>query len=152
MGQRPSFDMARLSTADKILLVASALFFIDSFLPWQRVCAAAFGDFPGICVSANLWGGNGSFFGLLAGLLALALLIWEGLSVAGVNLNVNMPRGMVSAALAGGVLLFTVIKFLFVIGNSPGIGAWLGLILALAIAYGGYMKWQEEKAGGGLTT
>jgi hypothetical protein len=29
--------------------------------------------------------------------------------------------------------------------------AWIGLILALAIGYGGWMRWQEHQAGAGAT-
>ncbi len=147
MGQRPSFDMTRVSTADKILLGGAALFFIDTFLPWQRVCTDLLGV-DAFCASANAWGGSGSFMGVLAALLALALLVWEALPLFGVNLNLNIPAATVTAGLAAGVVVFGLIKFLLVVANSPAIGAWLGLILLLVIAYGAYMKWQEAKAMG----
>jgi hypothetical protein len=149
---RPSFNMATLSTSSKILLGAGILFFIDTFLPWQRVCAGggnvAGVDIPGFCVSANAWGGNAGFLGILAGLLALAMVAWEGMQVANVNMNLNVPASRVSAALAGGTLLFGVIKFIIALTNHPGLGAFIGIILLAAIAYGGYMKWQEPATTG----
>ena len=145
MAQRPSFDMTKLSTADKILAGGSLLLFIDSFLSWQRVCSA---DIPGlgrICASANAWGGNGSFAGVLMSLLALLLLAGTVAVVAGVSLPVTIPTSTVLSGLTAGTVLFGIIKFLFVVGNHGALGAWIGLILILAVAYGGYMKMQEQK-------
>ena len=142
MGQRPSFDLTKVSTADKILLGGSLLMFIDTLLPWQRVCVGILG----ICPSANAWGGNGSFAGVLLGLLTIALLIAEVLLVAGVAMPPGVPLPSVITGVTFGTVLFALIKFLIVIGNSGSYGAWIGLILAIAIAYGGFMKMQEGKA------
>ena len=138
---RPSFNFAALSTATKILLVAGLLFFIDTFLPWQRVC------FGPVCASASAWGGDGGFLGVLAGLFALALVIWEAMQAMSVNLNMNVPANKISAGLAGGTVLFGLIKFIMALTNHPGFGAFIGIILLAAIAYGGYMKWQESTIG-----
>jgi hypothetical protein len=147
MAQRPSFDMSKLSTADKILLGAGILFFIDTFLPWQRVCV----EFLDVrqCGSASAWGGNGAIFGVLAGIFSILLIAWVGMQVAGVrlNLNLNMPPTTITAALGGLVVVFALLKFLLVIGNFVGFAAFIGLLLAIALAYGAYMKWQESRAG-----
>lgn len=143
MAQRPSFDLTKLSTADKILLGGSLLMFIDTFLPWQRVCIKFLG--VGGCASANAWGGSGSFAGVLLGLFTIALLIGEIMIVAGVAMPPNIPVSTLMAGLTAGTVLFALIKFLLVIGNQGSYGAWIGLILALVIAYGGYMKMQEAK-------
>ena len=142
MAQRPSFDLTKLSTADKILLGGSLLMFIDTFLAWQRVCIGILN----ICPSANAWGGNGSFAGVLLGLFTIALLIGEIMIIAGVAMPPNVPVSTVMAGLTLGTVLFAVIKFLVVIGQSAAYGAWIGLVLAIVIAYGGYMKMQEAKA------
>ena len=52
------------------------------------------------------------------------------------------------AGLVLGTVVFGVIKFLFVVANHASIGAWLGIILLLVLAYGGYMKMQEPKTAG----
>jgi hypothetical protein len=142
MAQRPSFDLTKVSTADKILLGGALLMFIDTFLAWQRVCLGILG----ICPSANAWGGNGSFFGVMLGLFTLALLIGEIMTVAGVAMPPGVPVSTVLAGLTFGTVLFAVIKFLIVIGKEGSYGAWIGLILAIVIAYGGYMKMQEGRA------
>ena len=136
--QRPGFDLRTLSTASKILLVASLLYLIDLFLPWQRQ-EGAFRDF-----TVSGWEG----LGILNGILAIAILAWEIVRLA--NVQVNLPprtAGMIEAALAGALLLFTVIKII-VDNEFLYIFAWIGLVLALVIAYGGYMRWQEAQAAG----
>jgi hypothetical protein len=139
MAQRPSFDLTKMTTADKILLGGSLLMFIDTLLPWQRACGA-------ICNTANAWGGNGAFVGVLLGLFTFVLLIGELLIVAQVAMPPGIPVASVMAGLTLGVIVFALIKFLIVIGKFGSYGAWIGLILALVIAYGGYMKMQEAKA------
>lgn len=139
MAPRPSFDLTRVSTADKILFGGALLMFIDTLLPWQRPC-------EDICFSANAWGGNGAFFGVMLGLFALLLVIGVGMTIAGIALPPGISLSTVVSGLTFGTVLLAVIKFLFVIGESGSYGAWVGLVLAIVIAYGGYLKMQEAKA------
>jgi hypothetical protein len=150
MAQRPSFDMTRLSTADKILLVGSILLFIDSFLSWQKACASVL-NVRVFCASANAWGGNGSFAGVLMAILALILFLFVGASALGVSMP-NVPVPTVAAGLAAGTAVFGLIKFLFAVTNHGSYGAWIGLILAIVIGYGAYMKMQESNAVPGRET
>ncbi len=145
MAQRPGFDMARMSTASKILLGASLLYVIDSFLPWNRFCFEVAG-ITGGCAGVSLWHG----VGLIAGLLAIALLVLEALRAFGTNLG-TMPQrtlDMVSVGLAAGIVLFTILRIV-IDSEFLSFGAWIGIVLALALAYGGYMRWQEAKAAPG---
>ena len=145
MAQRPSFDMTKMTTPDKILAGGSLLLFIDSFLPWQRACVSLTG-FASICGSATAWGGNGSFAGVIMALLALALIVAEALVIMNVTIPPTVPMPTVLAALTGGTVLFALLKFLLVVSKKGSWGAYIGLILALAIAYGGWMKMQAGKA------
>src|SRR2546423_9372770 len=133
MSQRPSFDMGRLSTATKILAGAGLLYFIDLFLPWQHLCVSL-GPFGKACGSVSGWHG----VGLLNGILVILILVMESLIIAGVKVDVGTPamRNQVEAGLAGGVLLFTIIKVL-VNHQSIYLWSWIGLVLAVIIAYGG---------------
>jgi hypothetical protein len=135
MAQRPGFDFSKLSTATKILLVAGLLFFIDLFLPWNRLCVFT------VCLSASGWHG----WGILAGILVIGILVMEIMVVANVDVQIGTPqmRFQTEAILAGGVLLFTIIKIL-VDRHFIHFWAWIGLVLAAIIAYGGYMRWQES--------
>jgi hypothetical protein len=136
MSQPGGFDWSKMSTASRILIIAGALYIIDLFLPWQSV------DIGLESVTAN--GVQG--IGVLNLLLAIALVAWEGMAVAGVE--INAPKSLISAALAGGIVLFTILKII-VDSEAMAIFAWIGLILALVIGYGGWMRWQEHQASGG---
>ena len=71
--------------------------------------------------------------------------MWLVLNLMGVNLEVGAPASTISSALVAGTVLFGLLKFVLVIANHSFIGAWLGLILLIAVAYGAYMKMQEPK-------
>jgi len=147
MSQSRGFDMSSMSTAAKILLGAGILYIIDTFLPWQRVCIDIGLDIPGASGCASASGASG--IGVLNLILAIALVAWEGMSLAGVD--IKAPKALVSAGLAGALVIFTILKIVI---DSEAIYffAWIGLVLALAIGYGGYMRWQEHQssAGGGM--
>ena len=156
MSQRPSFDVSKLSTPDKILGGGALLLFIDSFLSWQKRCF----DFSGVglakvCGKANAWSGNGGFLGTLMALAALLLVVGLALTLAGVAMPQGVPVPTVMAGLTGATVLFGLIKFIIAVTKNGAFGAYLGLILILAVAYGGYMKMQEGKAtsppSGGMT-
>ena len=134
MDQRPGFDWGRLTMGQKGVLVTGVLLFIDLFLPWNKV-----GECP-FCVSVNGW----SEMGVIAGLLVLALLVWEGLNAAGALATVTAPRALITAALAAGAALFALLRALFELSFST-FGLWLGIILALAMGYAAYLRFQESK-------
>jgi hypothetical protein len=132
------FDWGGLSTGRKVLLVGGGLLFIDLFLSWQSK------DFGPITVSRTGWHG----IGILVGLLTLAMLAWELIGALGVDLGDavrNLPTALISAALAAAVTLFTIIEFLThnEIRSWP---AWIGLILAIVIAVGGWLRFSESPA------
>lgn len=141
MSQAKGFDISKMSTASKILLGGGILYLIDLFLPWQRACADA-GPLGDICVSASGMSG----IGVISLLLVLGLIAWEAMAIAGVD--IKAPRALISAGLAGGIVVFTILKII-VDSESIFLFAWIGILLALAIAYGGWMRWQEHQAGGG---
>jgi hypothetical protein len=143
MSQAKGFDLSKLSTSSKILMGGGIVYLIAAFLPWQRACADA-GPLGSFCVSVG--GSHG--IGIINVLLALALIAWEGLILAGVE--IKAPKGLVSAALAGALLVFTILKII-VDSESIYIFSWLGLILAFVIAYGGWMAWQTHQATAGST-
>lgn len=148
MAQRPAFDISKLTTADKILLGGSLLFFIDTFLPWQRVCVGVVG-IVNVCGSASAWGGSVAFLGILAGLCAILLLAAETVMVMGVQVPVEAAQMRLAVmGLTAGTLVFGLIKFIVVLFNHVGWAAFVGLILMLGIAYAGWTKYQE--AGGSL--
>ena len=146
MSQANGFDLSKLSTASKILLGAGILYLIDLFLPWNRACA----DLSSVGLGKQCAGVNGIHgLGALNLILVLALLAWEAMAVA--DVQVNAPRALISAGLAGAILVFTILKIL-VDTEFIYLWAWVGLLLALAVGYGGWMRWQEHQTDGGMTT
>jgi len=131
-----------LSTGRQVLLAGGLLLFIDLFLHWQQACGP--GVLSNICVSRTGWHG----IGILVGLLTLAMIAWEASGAFGVDLGDavrNLPTALISAGLAAAVTLFTIIEFLThnEIRHWP---AWIGLILAIVIAIGGYLRFTESPA------
>ena len=145
MSQADGFDLSKMSTATKILLGAGILYLIDLFLPWNRACLPPSLGLGERCGSLN--GIHG--LGALNLILVLALLAWEAMAVA--DVQVNAPRALISSGIAGAILVFTILKIL-VDTESIYLFAWVGLLLAIAIGYGGWMRWQEHQAGGGMST
>jgi hypothetical protein len=157
MEQQPSgskgFDMAAMALGTKIIFVAGILLLVDSFLQWQRFCVPSVnipgsGTFGGGCAGVSAWSGSGSFFGLLMGLLVIILLIFEGTQLANVNLNLPIAPTKTSAYLAFAVGICAILKTLLMLTSSlkPSIFGWIGFILALVVAYGGYLQFKAPEA------
>ena len=144
MARTSSFDLSRMSNAGKILLGGALLLLIDSFLTWQRDCESLPGIEPICSDKHSMWGGDGAIFGLLAGVLVVALVVWEALHLVGVDvdLSVDIDASRISAFVGFGVFALVVLKFVFVL-TTAALGAWLGLALALAIGYGAWVRFQE---------
>lgn len=143
-----SLDWGGLSTGRKVLLAGGLLLFIDLFLDWQQRCGSTV--IGNICVSRTGWHG----IGILVGLLTIVMIAWEAIGAFKIDLGDavrNLPTALVSAALAGAVTLFTVIEFLThnEIRHWP---AWLGLILAIVIAVGGWLRFSEGEPAATTTT
>ncbi len=145
MGQS-GFDMKKLSMGSKGILISAGVLFIALFLPWNRACVD-FGAGKTCFGSINGWSG----LGFLAGLLVIAVLVWEGLNAAGALANVSAPKAMIGAVLAGATALFAIIRF-FQALSGLSIGSILGILAALALAYYAWVRFSESKtAGGGAT-
>jgi hypothetical protein len=129
--------LKRLSLGAQVTLGAGVVFLITSFFNWFEVTHTDLGE--------SMWHG----IGVLAGLLLLAVLAWEGLRLANIKVNVGISHSMVGGGLALLLLLFTFIRFI----DKPGSGiadsvidrtvcAWLGLILAIVIVGGAWLNMQ----------
>lgn len=133
-------DLRNLNLAHRILLGCGALLFIDMFFTWQGVSAL------GTTFGVSGWHG---LLGVILGLLVVALVAWEillllGAQTADIRARITLPEPLVSAALAGGVLIFGVLKFISAsqLRRWP---EWLGVILALAIGYGGWLVYLANR-------
>ena len=130
--------LSKLTPGAMLTLGGLVLYFVDSFLPWQKVCFSG-GDLH-VCASRNEWHG----IGVLAVLLGIALLLWEAmpLVIARPALGAVSPR-LVSLGLAAALVLFTLITTL-THNEYRKIWSWIGLILSIAVAVGVWMQAKEE--------
>jgi hypothetical protein len=125
-------DLSRLSTATKVITGAAILLLILMFFNWQQVCYAS------ICGGVSGWHG---FVGVVLGLLVIALIAWEVVKILGVELpTLPVPAATIELAVTGGVVVFVILKFL----TANEARRWwvqiLGLLLAAAIAWGGWQR------------
>lgn len=117
-------DISKLAHGTKLVLGAAIAFLIVSIFKWQEV------EFEGITsVGQNMWHG----WGVLAGLLAIAIIALEIMALAGMKIEVGVSPAMRTAGLAILLLLFTVLKFL-ADNEFRTFWAWLGLLIAVALA------------------
>jgi hypothetical protein len=130
-----------LSTGAKIVLGAAVAFLIVSFFSWfdYNGPGSELADDLGADTSWSMWHG----IGWIAGLLAIALIVWQALRVANIDLEVGVTASMVTAALALLLVIFTFIRFV----DTPSaldrtFWAWLGLALALVVAVGAWLNMQ----------
>ena len=126
--------VSNASLASKVLLAGALVFFIDSFLAWQSV------DFGPVSATASGWHG----VGIIAALCAIAILAIEGARLFGVRLPLDsLLEARIVAALAGAVLLFTIIKIIN--DDFGGYARWIGLIVGIVLVGGGLMRLAEPK-------
>ena len=154
MAQQPSggFDLSRVSTATKIIMGAGIVLLINSLIPWwQRVSFCGDVNLPGVPCSAgaSALGGDASWAGVLMFILLIALLAWEAMLTLGTlrSTQLPLPPGQITLILAGATVFFGLLKF-FLALSQVFIGAFVGLICLLAIAYGAWMQSQEPAAAG----
>ena len=141
------FDMSRMTTASKILGVAGVLYLIDLFLPWNSVCLTFRGNQLGCSTALGIHG-----IGILNVLVVGVIVMMEIMLLANVNVDIGTPavRSQVEGYLCFALLVLTVIRFLIKPSIRIGtmgwaFGAFVGVALAVVIAYGGYMRMQEAK-------
>jgi hypothetical protein len=132
-------DLKALSTGTKLIAVAGLLLLIDTFLAWQKVSVEVSGV-EVASASQNAWHG---FWGVVMGLALIALLVWVGLQIANVDLNVSLPEATVTAVLAGIVFVFALLKNL--IDDYSAWPSYVGVVLAALLAVGAWMRMQDTE-------
>ncbi len=119
---------ARLDVAAAAILVLGLAYFVVLFFGWNALCLVRAG--ASVCLSEfgilSGWGG----VGVVAGLLAVILLVWETSSAAGLlRLTGRATQPLVTAGLAAGVVVLTLVRTLTHLSGLTAF-AWAGLALA----------------------
>jgi hypothetical protein len=116
--------LKKLPREVQVVLGGSVLYLIFSFFDWQQV------SFGPVTAGITEWHG----VGIIAGLLAIAILLWEAARLFQVTIPLGtVTPGLVSVALALLLLLFTVITFL-THNEARHWPSWIGLLLSIVIA------------------
>jgi hypothetical protein len=131
-------DMVKkLNTGAQVIFGAGLLFLIFSFFNWYEIKHTSYGE--------SMWHG----VGFVAGLLLIAVLVWEGLKIAGTNIQLGISSTMVTFGLTLLLLLFTLIRVLAKPGGgfadsivTRTIWLWLGFILAIVMVGGAWLNMQ----------
>jgi hypothetical protein len=128
-------DISKLSHGAKVVLVAGIVFLVTSFFNWFTITDTSYG--------VSMWHGTG----FIAGLILLVLIVWQGIRLANIELEIGVTPSMITAALSVLLVIFTFIRFI----SKPGGGladsvvdrtiwAWLGFILSIVIVVGAWMN------------
>jgi len=116
--------LTKLPREVQLILGGAVLYVIFSFFDWQQV------SFAGISAGRTEWTG----IGIIAALLAIVLLLWEASRAFEMKIQLgSFTPGLISAALALLLLVFTVITFL-THNEARHWPSWIGLILSIGIA------------------
>lgn len=139
-------DLNKLSLGDRIVAAAGILLFIDLlFFPWHRV-SVGIGPFRATVTRSGVESPN-AFWGWLALLLTVALVavvLIRRLTTAKLpDLPVPWNQATFFATIAVEALLL--IKLVSET-DFLGFGAWVALVLAAAMIYGGFLVFQQSEA------
>ena len=132
-------DLSRLSTATKVITGAAILYLILlTIIDWQQVC------FASICGGVSGWHGS---VGVILGLLLIVLIAWEAMKIFGVDLpELPVTTRQIELVVIGGVVVFTILKFI----SANEARVWwvqiVGLILAGVIGWFGWQRMNEPDA------
>jgi len=139
-------DVNRLSQGEKIAAGSAILLFIVMFFSWfgapdvaEEVLGAA-----GVDTSANAW----QSFDFIDLILLLTIIVAAGaaaLKASGNTVNLPAPASTATALLGALSTLLVLYRLIDPPSDaSRKFGAFLGLVLAAAIAYGGWRAMEEE--------
>ncbi len=136
-------DLDKLTLSDKIIAGTGIVLIIDLlFLPWHSI------DLGITTFTRTGVESPNSFWGVLALLLTIAVVAATLLRVLKPetklpDLPVSWDRAIFFGAAA--VLVLLVLKLVMEM-DALGFGAWLGILLAAGMTYGGYLKYQADSA------
>ena len=130
-----------LSIAEKVILIAGAVLFIDGFLPWYSVDVGPFS------VSRNGWESPGAFWSMLAVLIGLAMtatIVLRSFTEVAIPENlsgVSWPRLYLGAGAAS--LVLVLIKLINE-NSYLGFGFYIGIVATAVLATAGFLMYREE--------
>ncbi len=136
-------DFKKLTQGERIVLIAGLLLIIDLlFLPWHNIELGGLVDVNRTAVQSP-----NAFYGVIALLLAIVMV---GQIVATKVANAKLPDlpiGWGQVHMIAGIAVFALLLIKLVVEtNFLGFGAYLGLLLGAAVAFGGFSINKESGA------
>lgn len=147
-------DLDKLTTSDKVIAGGAIVLFLAQFFPWFEVSVSGFGSATGNGFDIGfLWG----TFPMLLGLVMLAHVAITAFSPDTKLPDLPATWGQVHLGLGGLAAFLVVLKLLigedadgaaaFGVDVTRSFGIFLAAAAAIALAVGGYLKFQEERSG-----
>ena len=151
------FDLNKLSTGDKVIGVSGIVLIIFSFFQWLGVKV----ELKGIVAaeaSKSGWGFTLTLIAILIGIAMTAIVVLKVMDVKLPDLG-GVTWGQV--LLVAGVVAFVFVLIKLIAGPNVGdtsglassavsktrkIGIFAGTIASAGLAYGGFLKFKEEKS------
>jgi hypothetical protein len=137
---------------ETMVLVAGALLVADLILlPWHHyhLDTSALDKLgvhvPGFTRNVNGLHNPQVFFGVAALIVSVAMIV----QILAAKFSAAVPRQEQIHLVAGPVVLGLVLAKIVANHDFLGFGAWVGVVLAAGVAYGGYLLSQETPAGSG---
>ena len=127
-------DFNKLTQGERIVLIAGVLLIIDLlFFPWHKYPTLLGG------VSRSGIQSPDSFYGVLA-LLVTVVMVAQIIAVKLANATLpDMPIPWGQVHLIAGVVVFVLLLLKLIVDTDfLGFGSYLGVLLAAALAFGGY--------------
>ena len=135
---------------DLVLLVASGVFLVATFLPWYRY------TFGRLSASDTAWGSGG--LAVFAALLGIGVGVVAVLATAGSKNLGPQSASLLALLLSALALLFTFLRIVIrppdaeeierqfrgLVDISRGIGLWLALAAAIAMTIASYQKYRQD--------
>lgn len=141
-------DINRLTKGDRIVLGAGVLLILDLLvLPWHKISLVI------VDVTRTGVQSPNGFYGVVALLLALVMVAQVAVSKLTTATLPQLPVPWSQVHLFAGIAAFALLLLKLLVETSAlGFGAFLGLILAAGLAFGGYTINQEahHPAGGAI--
>ena len=133
-------DLSKLTQGERIVLIAGAILIIDLlFLPWYSVKLPGGLSIPGVDLTRSGVQSPNSVYGVIALLLTVVIVGQiAAAKLASASLpDPPIPWSQIHASIGISVAILLVLK-LAVETDSLGYGSFLGVLLGIGVAYGGY--------------
>jgi hypothetical protein len=130
-------DFKKLTQGERITVIAGLILIIDLlFLPWHKVSTVVFGQT--ISGTASAIESPNGFYGVLALILTIVLVGVILARLGGVKLP-DLPAPLGQIIMIVGIVIFVLLLIkLLAETDFLGFGAYLGILLGAAVAFGAY--------------